>query len=438
MNAISVREWGYLKIGADPGNPTSISQTQAEALMKAAGTAARGLWSDRDLAGRVLSHEHRRLRAQQAVGVLSTKPATLEILPKIDDQGESAARETLIRMLARVIGLPISEGALTRLGVQRYNLLEILIRLFCDRLFASLHRGLPRSYLEHSRDLTLVRGRINLARQFTTLLVEPQKVACIYDDLSADIPINQIVKAAISTLMRVSRRTENQRRLHELDLAYSEISRVPLDRLPWDRVVLDRTNAGWHEVLKLAKLLLDRDYQTTNLGSADGFALVFEMNRLFEEFIGRSLQAACRSQTIRVHLQRMGGYALTDAAGRRRFVTIPDIALLNESGAYETIIDTKWKRLKSGSENAQYGVSQSDVYQMMAYSQIYGCKRLILLYPHHGGIGLQPGCITEFQVTGSDAVLQLATVDLSQFSQIPAQLKSIMATSSGSTPLHQN
>lgn len=50
------------------------------------------------------------------------------------------------------------------------------------------------------------------------------------------------------------------------------------------------------------------------------------------------------------------------------------------------VIDTKWKRIAAQIDDARQGVSQSDVYQLMAYAQIYACDRVMLLYPHHQGL----------------------------------------------------
>jgi 5-methylcytosine-specific restriction endonuclease McrBC regulatory subunit McrC len=40
------------------------------------------------------------------------------------------------------------------------------------------------------------------------------------------------------------------------------------------------------------------------------------------------------------------------------------------------VIDTKWKRISSRIDDPKQGVSQSDVYQMMAYAQLYSAPRL--------------------------------------------------------------
>ena len=51
------------------------------------------------------------------------------------------------------------------------------------------------------------------------------------------------------------------------------------------------------------------------------------------------------------------------------------------------VIDAKWKRFGLNLEDAKHGVALADVFQMMAYGRFYGCRELVLLYPHHAGLG---------------------------------------------------
>ena len=77
------------------------------------------------------------------------------------------------------------------------------------------------------------------------------------------------------------------------------------------------------------------------------------------------------------------------------------------------IIDTKWKRLAPVIDDPKQGVSQADVYQMMAYGRIYGCSELMLLYPHHDELRCDEGVTSLHKVNGCDDRLLTATVGLS-------------------------
>lgn len=409
----TVHEWGYLPIRADrEPDGEGVTREQADRLLAIGASAGNRLGLGE---GSVLADGRRALRAQQVVGVIPAGSLTLEILPKIDGLDDGRTRASLIAMLARVFDLPLSVGEAAHLGCQNQNLLEVLITLFCRQLFRAVHQGLPRRYRGQEDDLSLLRGQLDVREQFTRLATSPQKLACRFDELDADIALNRIFKAAVSALRRMTRSRQNQRLLSELMLAYADVAAVPPGRLPWDEVrhQLDRTNRLWHPLLRLAELLLRRRYQTTSSGSVDGFALLFEMNTLFEAYIGQELRRALLPHGYSVTLQGPAGYALrnTDTSAGR-FMTRPDICV-SRNGHTGWIIDTKWKQL-SAADDAKRGIQQADVYQMMAYGQVCQADRLMLLYPHHRALGKKPGVITRYRVNGTvNRWLYIATVDLS-------------------------
>jgi 5-methylcytosine-specific restriction endonuclease McrBC regulatory subunit McrC len=125
---------------------------------------------------------------------------------------------------------------------------------------------------------------------------------------------------------------------------------------------------------------------------------IFEMNTLFEKYVARMLRRALAGNEFSVHPQGGRLYCLEDIdGGTKRFMTKPDI-LVKRGALVELIIDTKWKRLSARIDDPAQGVSQADVYQMMAYGHIYRCSRLMLLYPHHADLSSvrrryqQPSC----------------------------------------------
>lgn len=59
------------------------------------------------------------------------------------------------------------------------------------------------------------------------------------------------------------------------------------------------------------------------------------------------------------------------------------------------------------------GVSQADVYQLMAYSRLYQCDSVMLLYPHHAGLPSAGGLQSSHRIVSSEADrLHTATIDL--------------------------
>ena len=422
MTNCCIREWEYLPIMDLGGGQDTISRAQADRLLSVARLASRRL--NLGAGEHILFDGHTNLRAGQVVGLIVAGGVTLEILPKIDEKSVGRTRENLVRMLARSLNLPIADGELSQLGTQAHDLLEVLIGLFCRRLFDALRRGLPRHYVSHEDDLRAMRGRLDLVRQFTTLAAMPQKLACRFEELSPDISTNRIMKTAVMRLRRLARTADNQRRLIELEFAFADVTEVQRNQIPWDRVIIDRTNRAWADLLALAKLLLGDRFQTTSSGAALGFSLLFEMNTLFEEFVGRTLQATLPRERGTVTLQGPKRHALTDLNGTSRFAMYPDIVIQGPCGDW--IIDTKWKRLKGAIDNPKHGVSQADVYQMMAYANVYRCKNLVLLYPYHEGLDREAGWIADFAINETQARLVIASVDLSHISSVSTQLAKIV------------
>ena len=404
----TIREWQRIGYGSAE---TEIPVPQADRLAAEARASA---FSGRGGEG-VLEHGRNGLRARGVVGVIATPDCQLEILPKIERAGEgdvdnATLRHRLIHMLAVARDIRIDARAITKLGWQRDTLLELLIRLYCSKLADAVRRGIPQQYTEHEDDLPALRGRLDVTRQFSTLAVSPQKLACRFDARSPDIALNQVMRAAIGKLSRLSQAPDNQRALRELGFAYAEISEVAPSALRWDLIALDRTNTRWRELLSLARLFLADRHQQTSAGPIDGFALLFEMNILFEEYVARLLARALAGTGLRVSAQ--GGHRDCLFEGETgRFRTRPDI-IVRRGNEVAVVVDTKWKRLMR-IDDPKRGVSQSDVYQAMAYGQLYECSKVVLLYPHHGGLPTDP-VLQRYSIAspGAKDSLFVATLDV--------------------------
>lgn len=362
----------------------------------------------------VLELGRRGLCARGVVGVIATPECQLEVLPKIgeyekDSVDDATLRERLIQMIAVAHDIRIDARGITSLGWQRDTILEILIRLYCSKLADAVRQGLPQQYKDHEDDLPTLRGRLNVMRQFSTLAVSPQKLACQFDARSPDIALNQVMRATIGKLSRLAQASDNLRILHELRLRYADIPEVALGALRWDRIVLDRTSTRWRELVDMAKLILDDRHQQTTAGPTTGYALLFEMNVLFEKYVGRLLARALANRTgwnVSAPARGASGNLhclYHEKAGR--FETRPDL-IVRQDGKIACILDTKWKRIKDADDSKQ-GVDQADVYQLMAYGQLYKCDNIVLVYPHHRELQKEPGQLREYSIAKKEASKKL-------------------------------
>ena len=410
----SIFEWGQLVYGGDPDNQEMIPDWAAERLSIA---AANSSFAKSNGTG-VLEYGRKAIRARNIVGIIAAEGCSLEILPKIDGllddvNPKASVRRRLVDMLVWALNMDIDTGTVSEVDWQSDNLLEILIRLFCAKLADAVRRGMPRIYTAQEEDLPTVRGSLDVARQFTRHAVNPSKLACRFDELSHDIPLNQIMKAAVALLHSLARNHHNRTRLQELAFVYADISSLTPSLLRWDQVVLDRTNNRWAELLRLAKFLLSRQFQTTTSGTGHGYALLFDMNRLFEDYVGQLIGRSLLGGRYRAVLQGGRRFCLTEYdTGEALFQTRPDI-LIREGNEERFVIDTKWKQIAAKEIDRKHGISQADVYQMMAYERLYAPRGLCLLYPHHLGLQVGEGLISRYRIGTNGAMLSIISFDVS-------------------------
>lgn len=432
MTHLSVHEWGRRLVHnvAGPAPRGAFSRAEANALLRAARSHALANRSGTN----ILVDRYSELGAQQVVGVIAAPGCSLEILPKIDtveDETDETIRTRLVAMLNVALGLKLGDGQALAMARQKETLLDILIRLFADRLLAEARRGLPRGYIAHEDDLAALRGRLDVIRQFTHHAVRPDRLACRFDTLISDTPLLRIMKACIVLLRRHARSLETQRRLDELRFILADVSDVAIGALPWTQVRIDRTNRRWESLYELAKLFLKREWQRTNhdARAGQGITLLFAMNDLFEAYIAALARKALLGTDLTVHSQGGLRYCLMEECegGRPRFQTTPDI-LIKRNGRVQMVIDTKWKLVGRNPEDKKRGVSQSDVYQMMAYARLYKCREVMLLYPHHAGLGANALHASYAMMVG-DERLRIASVDLITGKQaVQQQLAELIAS----------
>ncbi len=196
----TVLEWRSLSYSDDLRGLMPFPAEMADRLVAVARRASLG----GEMGRRILHHGRTAIRAGQVVR-RAHRPRLYAGDPTEDRRSRRPVRTRRAATRARAYAgggtrPEVDAGTFTDLGVQNENVLEVLIRLFCNKLFVAVHRGLPRRYIQHQADLPTLRGRLDVLRQFTVLAASPQRLACRYDALSSDIALNRIMKAAVARL----------------------------------------------------------------------------------------------------------------------------------------------------------------------------------------------------------------------------------------------
>ena len=93
------------------------------------------------------------------------------------DVDKPKVRQNLVCMLAKTRKLDIRDWEIANTASQ-HNLLEIVVRLFYDRLFAEVHRGLINRYERQEENLFVLRGKLDTTRQAKFNSAHPERFYC--------------------------------------------------------------------------------------------------------------------------------------------------------------------------------------------------------------------------------------------------------------------
>lgn len=359
------------------------------------------------------------MRARNYVGVVTVGKTTIQILPKLYSKNNEGVRieeatRNLLFMLSFTKRLKLKETGLSRLKKERSSLYESIIYLFARNLLETLKKNYRREYERREDDLKFVKGKIMLSRQVRRPIYD--KILCSYHELSEDTLINRILKYTCHLLSSKVKSKENWILLQNILSVYDGVTLSPVRLSDFEKVRFNRLNEDYEPFISLARLFLENMSLELQSSQFRTFSLLFDMNVLFEEFIGEFLRRY-RNEILKdtdfskcqIQLQKGGRWLVEKPSS---FRLIPDI-ILSEKGKVRLIIDTKYKILDSNKPH--FGISQGDIYQMFAYAKKFECGKIVLLYPWNERTELEDHNRTDILRTYSfekDVELYIATVDL--------------------------
>ena len=337
-------------------------------------------------------------RTTQWVGVIQVPGLQVEVLPKIDeadlngkDEKKTQTRSNLLYMLSVAGQVPVRERDVARLTSRKASLSEALAAIFADRLRRELLRGLERSYIRREDNLRWFKGKLLIAQQVLRNAAHRERFFCRFDEFSEDTLMNRIFRAACRVLLNSTHTPSTQDRLRHCLLLLDGVEDVFVHDELFDQITITRQNERFADVLHFCRLILQGRSPTVRSGRERSFSLLFDMNRVFEDFVtaffkkqviphldGYRLYPQAKSQ--RRHLMRDGD--------RGVLLLQPDILIT--SNDRQLVLDTKWKQF-SGT------VGSDDLYQLYAYTKRYECQRSVLLYPHVP----EAKCL-DFNIMGND------------------------------------
>jgi len=363
----------------------------------------------------------------QFVGIVRVGGRDIEVLPKLEDPAldppVGVIRHNLLQMLLVAHDVPVTPAGNAATVSQYASWLDVFIQMFCSELASAARRGLPKRYRLCEENLLALQGRLLVHDQMRRSAAERAWLACEFDELDENHDLSQLLKLALQRMLTLSRSMATQRALRSLLVSFGAVA----DRSPagdwWRHVRVDRLTADLGRSVQLAQLFLSGLSPGLTKGDRGAYALLFDMNRLFESYIARRLRSSLADSHFEVKLQS-AKHHLVRAEGERTglFRLRPDLVVM-DGLAVACVGDTKWKRLAP--EERKLGVSQTDLYQMLAYANRYACSKTWLIYPFNRNDSPSLAGGRRFFFENSEVTVLVGAVCLARLDTVDDQLRAL-------------
>lgn len=317
---------------------------------------------------------HKGIKFRQYVGVLCLNGITIEILPKADRgcEDKSFWRDKLIFMLSRVYKLDVQSPSTAPQELRTNSpILDIFIKKLLDEVDILLNRGLVKCYRKEEGNQKSLKGKLLINKQIQKNYVHQERFYVQYTTYDYEHIMNCILYQALKLVIETSHNAYLRDRANSILLGFPELTGIKVTSETFDILSFNRKTEDYKDALKLAKLLL-LHYAPKQIGHGDNIlALMFDMNKLWEEFVYSTLRR--KLPDYHVSSQVVKRYWRLNASST--FKTIrPDIVIYNNQNKVVGIIDTKWKR-------PDKTPSDGDLHQMYVYSKMFNTSKVALLYP---------------------------------------------------------
>ena len=314
------------------------------------------------------------LQAQNYVGVIQTKDGTtIEILPKIKNATTEKSKDILIKMLKTLKNSPFKNLSVANLKSSKIPLFEIFISMFLEELTVLVRNGIKSDYISKEENLKFLKGKLKISEQIKYNTIHKERFFVQYEEFISNRVENRLIKTTLQFLYNKSKLNKNQQRIREFLFVFDEIEISHNIKTDFSKIKLNRQMKDYEQVLLWCKTFLCENSFSPYKGNDIAFALLFDMNLLFESFVYSYLKKSSNFQDIKSQ-DRTHHLAYENGIGRFRLK--PDIVI----NGGKIIADTKWKILSE--DKAYNGVLQDDMYQLYAYGTKYdNCEKMYLIYP---------------------------------------------------------
>lgn len=369
------------------------------------------------------SHRSKQVKSGKFVGTIFYEGHRINLLPKIfHRENHDHSEEGILQMqqhilwwlsYCRRIKFPQYQSDMGKTGADFF---EVLIYQFSKYTLKLLHSSLFLQYEEVSSEVSFFRGSLHTEEYIGRNLATGNfhKLHCRYEHFTPDNAFNRVVKYVASMLLGVSCQPENKRMLGQILFILDEVEDVPVTASMCAGIRFNPMFRSFETVRDYCHLFLENSVSFGYKKSLKLFAFLLPMEYLFEDFVAGFIR------TELPHIQFVAQSNATHLDEGKKFGLRPDLCI--KLPGRKLVVDTKYKLILRNDQDPQKGISQQDLYQMLAYAIRLETNEVWLLYPEAlGQDALQENISFQIKEPISDRTINITAI------QIPIIDKSLLS-----------
>ena len=316
------------------------------------------------------------------VGVIQIGGLTIEILPKADnskiiEDDYKVWHGALLNMLRVCKYINVTSMSEANLKRKHHSLLDLYFEMYLDEIEKLLRTGLIKNYRKTSSNILALKGSLDFNKNIQQNLIHQERFYTNHQVYDYENLVNQILIKGLSILKSITYNSLLKDKIARLQLSFPDINEISIQKLHFDKIKQNRKTVSYTRALQIAQMIILNYSPDIRSGQENMLTLLFDMNKLWEEYIYRMLLRT-KKENITVNFQNKQKFW----EGR----TIrPDLVItqkIDDKKEKTFVIDTKWKILDASNPKP----SDDDLKQMYAYNLYWKAKRSMLLYPNSKSI----------------------------------------------------
>lgn len=314
---------------------------------------------------------HKGIQFNSYVGVIQIGGLTVEILPKVDNDNSNSEEQkkkwqgvllNMLRVCKRITVDNVSETNLSK----RYNsILEVYFEMYLNEVESLIKQGLIKTYRRIQSNQLALKGKLLFAQNIQKNVVHKEKFYCEHQVYDKEHLLHLILLSGLKVLdSLVSNHLKDK--LNRLLFEFNDYKEITINTTHFNKICLNRKSLSYQKAIDIAKMIILNYSPNLNSGNDNMLTILFDMNKLWEEYIYRILQKH-KPEGYKVNFQNKTSFW--------EHKTIrPDLVITSDKEEI-FVIDTKWKIVASGNP------SDDDLKQMFTYNLHWEAEKSMLLYP---------------------------------------------------------